>query len=168
MHRYPEIMIAPMRAEITDLGAEELRAPEEVDAFVAGEGTAALVVNSVCGCAAGSMRPGLRSALDRVRPDRVGTVFAGADVEATERAREIFAPYPPSSPFIGFFRDGRMTGALQRSDIQGKQPEEIAEAIVAALTDARVGEAEAGESGAGQAERGSARSTGAAHDGSGE
>lgn len=160
MNRYPELMIAPMRAEITDLGAEELRTPEAVDAFVTGEGTAALVVNSVCGCAAGSMRPGLRSALDRVRPDRLGTVFAGADLEATERAREIFSPWPPSSPFIGFFRDGEMTGALQRSDIQGKQPEAIAEAIVAGLTDAGAGGAGAGDAAAGEAGAGEARSAG--------
>lgn len=139
MHRYPELMIAPMRAEMTSLGAEELRTPEDVDRFVeeAGEGAALLVVNSVCGCAAGSMRPGLRAALDRVgpdaRPDRVGTVFAGADLEATERAREIFAPYPPSSPFIGFFRGGTLIAALQRGEIQGRPPEEIAAAIVERL-----------------------------------
>ena len=135
MNRYPEMMIAPMRAEITDLGAEELRTAEDVDRFMdeASGGTAVVVVNSVCGCAAGSMRPGLRAALDRVKPDRLATVFAGADREATERAREIFQPYPPSSPFIAFFRDGEMAGALQRGDIQGKQPEQIAEAIVSGL-----------------------------------
>lgn len=130
--RYPELMIAPMRAELTDLGAEELRTPEDVDRFVeeAGEGTALLIVNSICGCAAGSMRPGLRAALERVRPDRIGTVFAGADLEATARAREIFTPYPPSSPFIGFFRGGALAAALQRHEIQGRPPEEIATAIV--------------------------------------
>lgn len=140
MHRYPEMMIAPMRAEIAGLGAEELRGPEDVDRFVeeAGEGTAVLVVNSVCGCAAGSMRPGLRAALERVRPDRIGTVFAGADIEATERAREIFQPYPPSSPFIAFLRDGRMAGALERGDIQGREPAEIADAIVRALEETTV------------------------------
>ena len=134
-HRYPEMMIAPMRAEITDMGAEELRTPESVDAFMddAGEGTAMIVVNSVCGCSAGSMRPGLRAALRRVEPDRMGTVFAGADLEATERAREIFRPYPPSSPFIGFFRDGEMVGALERSDIQGQPPERIEAEIVRVL-----------------------------------
>jgi putative YphP/YqiW family bacilliredoxin len=128
-------MIAPMRAELTELGAEELRTPENVDAFVreAGPGTAMLVVNSICGCAAGSMRPGLRSALERTAPDRIGTVFAGADVEATERARELFQPYPPSSPSIGFFRDGRLVGMLERGQIQGRAPEEIAAAIEDAL-----------------------------------
>ena len=137
MHRYPEMMIAPMRSELTELGAEELRTPESVDAFVeeAASGTAMVVVNSICGCAAGSMRPGLRAALDRVQPDRMGTVFAGADLEATERAREIFQPYPPSSPSIGFFRHGELVGLLERGQIQGRPPEEIAEAIVANLSE---------------------------------
>lgn len=132
MHRYPELMIAPMRAEMTGLGAEELRTPEDVDRFLrdAGDGTALLVINSVCGCSASSMRPGLRAALDRAQPDRIGTVFAGADLEATDRAREIFQPYPPSSPFIGFFRDGRMVGALERSEIKGVPPEQVTAAIV--------------------------------------
>lgn len=135
MHRYPELMIAPMRAELTELGAEELRTPESVDAFVerVGSGTAMLVVNSVCGCAAGSMRPGLKAALERATPDRIGTVFAGADLEATERARQIFEPYPPSSPCIGFFRGGQLVGMLERGQIQGRQPPEIAEAIVATI-----------------------------------
>ena len=134
-HRYPEMMIAPMRAEMTGLGAEELRTSEDVDRFLeeAGDGTALLVVNSVCGCAAGSMRPGLRSALARVRPDRIGTVFAGADLEATDRARELFAPLPPSSPFIGVFRGGRMVGALQRTDLKGAQPENVSRALVELL-----------------------------------
>lgn len=133
MHRYPEMMITPMRAELTELGAEELRTPESVDAFVekAESGTAMLVVNSVCGCAAGSMRPGLKAALAKSAPDRIGTVFAGADLEATDRAREIFQPYPPSSPCIGFFRDGELVGMLERGQIQGRQPAEIAEAILA-------------------------------------
>lgn len=135
MQRYPEMMIAPMRAELTELGAEELRTPETVDTFVreSGPGTAMVVVNSVCGCAAGSMRPGLKAALERAKPDRMGTVFAGADLEATERARELFQPYPPSSPSIGFFRDGELVGMLERGQIQGRPPEEIAQAIVAAL-----------------------------------
>lgn len=135
MHRYPEMMIAPMRAELTELGAEELRTPDSVNTFVQASdaGTAMLVVNSVCGCAAGTMRPGLKAALDRIRPDRLGTVFAGADVEATERARELFQPYPPSSPSIAFFRNGELVGMLERGHIQGRPPEEIAEAIVAAI-----------------------------------
>src|SRR3954469_312720 len=96
-HRYPEMMIAPMRAEIADLGAESLQTVEAVDQFVQDSKgkTVMLVVNSVCGCSAGSMRPGLRMALERVRPDAIGQVFAGADLEATARAREIFQPSPP-------------------------------------------------------------------------
>lgn len=135
MHRYPELMIAPMRRELASLGAEELRTPDAVDRFVeaAGRGTALIVVNSVCGCAAGSMRPGLRSALERARPDRMGTVFAGADIEATERAREVFRPYAPSSPFVAFLREGRVVDALERSDIMGKHPDEVADAIAARL-----------------------------------
>lgn len=135
MQRYPELMIAPMRAQMIELGAEELRTPESVEAFLdqAEPGTAMVVVNSVCGCAAGSMRPGLKSALERAKPDRLGTVFAGADLEATERARQRFQPYPPSSPSIGFFRDGELIGVLERSQIQGRPPEEVAEAIVTAL-----------------------------------
>ncbi|HUG39491.1 MAG TPA: BrxA/BrxB family bacilliredoxin [Longimicrobiales bacterium] len=137
-HRYPELMIAPMRADMTTLGAEELRTAEDVDRFMeaAADGTALLVVNSVCGCSAGSMRPGLRTALERARPSRIGTVFAGADLEATERVREIFAPFPPSSPFIGVFRDGELVGALQRIDIKGIPPEDVADALVRALEEA--------------------------------
>lgn len=141
MHRYPEMMIAPMRAEVTALGAEELRDPEKVDEFVRQPGTAMLVVNSVCGCAAGSMRPGLAGALEQAKPDRIGTVFAGADLEATERAREIFQPYPPSSPAIAFFRDGELSGMLERADIQGRAPEQITQAILDALEASPAGEA---------------------------
>ncbi|MEX1182445.1 MAG: BrxA/BrxB family bacilliredoxin [Gemmatimonadota bacterium] len=136
MQRYPEIMIAPMRREVTELGAEELRTPEAVDAFLdrAKEGTAVIVVNSVCGCAAGSMRPGLTMALEQgARPDAFGTVFAGADIEATDRARERFRPYPASSPSIAVFRDGELAVMLERQHIQGHPPERIANAIADAL-----------------------------------
>lgn len=134
--RYPEMMIAPMRREIVDLGAQELRTPEAVDAFVeqATTGTAMIVVNSVCGCSAGSMRPGLVLALERgLRPDAFATVFAGADLDATERAREHFEPYPPSSPAIAVFRDGRLATMLLRQHIQGRPPEAIAGALQEAL-----------------------------------
>ncbi len=135
MHRYPEMMIAPLRAEITEMGAEELRTAEAVEAFVEqSQGkTAVLVVNSVCGCSAGSMRPGLKMALDRIRPDLLGTVFAGADLEATDRAREFFSPYPPSSPAIGLFRDGELVFLLERQHIQGQPPERIASALAQAV-----------------------------------
>lgn len=135
-HRYPEMMVAPMRREVTELGAEELRTPEAVDAFLdaAGSGTALIVVNSVCGCSAGSMRPGLAQALERgLKPDAFGTVFAGADLEATERAREHFQPFPPSSPAIGVFRDGRLVTVIERRQIQGHSPEAIAGALMEAV-----------------------------------
>jgi putative YphP/YqiW family bacilliredoxin len=133
MHRYPEMMVAPMRREVADMGATELRTPESVDAFLTGakQGTAVIVVNSVCGCSAGSMRPGLAMALSQgLRPDAFGTVFAGADLEATERAREHFQPYPPSSPAIAVFRDGELVTLLERHHIQGKPPEAIAGALL--------------------------------------
>src|SRR5687768_3004283 len=136
MHRYPEMMIASMRRELTDLGARELRKPADVDAFLekARDGTAMIVVNSVCGCAAGSMRPGLAGALQQApQPDYFGTVFAGADLEATDRAREHFAPYPPSSPAIALFRGGKLVFMLERRQIQGKPPEAIAGALGEAL-----------------------------------
>lgn len=136
MHRYPEMMIAPLRREVTSLGAEELRTPEEVDAFLdrARDGTAMIVVNSVCGCSAGSMRPGLAMALERApRPDAMGTVFAGADLEATERAREHFLPHPPSSPAIALFRNGELVHMMSRGDIQGRPPEHVADALAGAL-----------------------------------
>jgi putative YphP/YqiW family bacilliredoxin len=141
MHRYPEMMIAPMRREVADMGAQELRTPEEVDAFLenAGSGTAIIVVNSVCGCSAGSMRPGLAMALQQgLKPDAFGTVFAGADVEATERVREHFQPHPASSPAIAVYRDGAMVTLVPRHEIQGKPPEAIAGAL---LTAAGVGQA---------------------------
>lgn len=135
MHRYPEMMIAPMRREVTNLGAVELRTPEAVDHFLeeTKDGTAMIVVNSTCGCSAGSMRPGLAMALQQAKPDAFGTVFAGADLEATERAREHFQPYPPSSPAIAVFRDGELAFMLERHQIQGQPPQSIAEALTAAL-----------------------------------
>ena len=136
MQRYPELMIAPMRREVTALGARELRTAEAVDAFLdeAKHGTAVIVVNSTCGCSAGSMRPGLAMALEQgPRPDAFGTVFAGADIEATERAREMFRPYPPSSPAIAVFRDGELSVMLERHNIQGQSPEKIANALADAL-----------------------------------
>ena len=136
MHRYPEMMIAPMRQQVTDLGAEELRTADAVDEFLenARDGTAVIVVNSVCGCSAGSMRPGLVMALERgPRPQAFGTVFAGADIEATDRAREHFRPYPPSSPAIALFKEGELVFMLERQHIQGKPPEAIAGALTRAL-----------------------------------
>jgi putative YphP/YqiW family bacilliredoxin len=134
--RYPEMMIAPMRREIAELGAEELKTAEAVDAFMdgIGAGTAMVVVNSVCGCSAGSMRPGLALALQRgLKPDAFATVFAGADTEATERVRQHFLPHPPSSPAIAVFRDGELATMVQRQHIQGRAAEDIATALLEAF-----------------------------------
>jgi putative YphP/YqiW family bacilliredoxin len=158
MHRYPDMMVAPMRRQITDLGAEELRTAEAVDAFLAdaGGGTAMIVVNSVCGCSAGTMRPGLARALEQApRPDRMATVFAGADVEATQRAREHFRPYPPSSPAIALFRGGELVFMLERHQIQGRQPDVIARDLAAALA-AAAGRHGTAEYGAGRPDEGPA------------
>lgn len=132
---YPEPLIAPMRAELTRLGLEELHTAAEVDAAVRDtRGTLLIVVNSICGCAAGKARPGLALALDHpVRPDRIGTVFAGADVEATDRARRYFTGYPPSSPSMGLLRDGQLMWMLERRQIENRGPAEIAALLVAAF-----------------------------------
>ena len=132
---YPESFVAPMREELTRLGAEELRTAEAVDAAVLNsEGTLLLVVNSICGCAAGKARPGIALALQHgVRPDRVATVFAGADLEATERARSYFTGSAPSSPSIGLLRDGQLVWMLERRQIENQGPEHIARALTDAF-----------------------------------
>ena len=119
---YPEFFVEPMRQELTALGVQELRTPADVDAAVtAGSGTLMVVVNSVCGCAAGKARPGIALALRHAnKPDRVATVFAGADVDATERARGYFTGFPPSSPSIAIFRDGKIVYMLERRDIENR------------------------------------------------
>ena len=130
---YPESFIAPMRAELTRLGVQELRTPEQVDAFITQPSTVMVVVNSMCGCAAGKARPGIALALGHsVKPDAVGTVFAGGDIEATERARRYFTGYPPSSPSVAILRDGRLLYMLERHQIENQ----TAEAIASQLTDA--------------------------------
>jgi putative YphP/YqiW family bacilliredoxin len=117
-----------MREDLTRIGVEELRSAEAVDDAVKNtNGTLMIVVNSVCGCAAGRARPGVALALQQeVRPDRVGTVFAGADIEATERARGYFTGYRPSSPSIGILKDGELVYMMERHQIEGRGPEEIA------------------------------------------
>src|SRR5262245_2480379 len=121
---YPEMMIAPMRQELTSAGIAEARTAAEVDNAVQQKGTVMVVVNSVCGCAAGRMRPGVRAAIrSGVRPERMITVFAGQDREATEKARGYFAGYPPSSPSIGILRDGQLVYMMERRDIEMSSPE---------------------------------------------
>ena len=125
---YPEIMIAPMREDLTRLGVEELRTPDAVDETINNsQGTLMVVVNSICGCAAGKARPGVALALENERkPDKVATVFAGADIEATERARSYFTGYGPSSPSIALLKDGKLVYMLERYQIEGRDAQQIA------------------------------------------
>ena len=131
---YPELLLAPMRQELTRLGVAELRTPEQVDATVAEPGTTLVVVNSVCGCAAGNARPAVAMALrNSARPDRMITVFAGNDVEATKRARGYFTGYRPSSPAIALLRDGEVVKMFERWNIEGRGPQDIAAELSAAF-----------------------------------
>ena len=132
---YPELMIRPMREELTRLGAEELKTPEQVDeAIKNSQGTMMVVVNSICGCAAGKARPGIALALQHnVKPDRIATVFAGADIEATDRARSYFTGYRPSSPSIALLKDGQLVYMMERHQIEGRGPQEIAQELTKAF-----------------------------------
>ena len=131
---YPESFIGPMRQELTRLGIQELKTAAQVDDVVRhAQGTVMIVVNSMCGCAAGKARPGIALALQHpVKPDVIGTVFAGGDIEATERARSYFTGYPPSSPSIAILRDGRLVYMMERRQIENQ----TADAIARNLTDA--------------------------------
>ena len=132
---YPESFIGPMREELTRLGVQELRTSAEVDAVVRQKSaTVMVVVNSMCGCAAGKARPGVALALRHsVKPDVVATVFAGADIEATERARSYFTAHRPSSPSIAILRDGQLLYMLERHQIENQTPETIARALTQAF-----------------------------------
>jgi putative YphP/YqiW family bacilliredoxin len=124
---YPEMMVIPMREELTRVGIKETRTAAEVDAALAAPGTTLLVVNSICGCAAGKMRPGVRLALQHTsKPDQAITVFAGQDREATDRARSYFVGHPPTSPAIGILRDGKLVYLMQRSAIEVNTAQAIA------------------------------------------
>ena len=126
---YPEIMIRPMREELTRLGVEELKTPEAVDETLQNsKGTVMVVVNSICGCAAGKARPGVALALQHdAKPDKTVTVFAGGDIEATEKARSYFTGYQPSSPSIALLKDGQLVYMMERRQIEGRYAEQIAE-----------------------------------------
>ena len=132
---YSELMIRPMREELTSIGVEELRTPEDVDKTLGNsEGTVMVVVNSICGCAAGKARPGIARALQHnVRPDKVTTVFAGADIEATEKARSYFTGYEPSSPSIALLKDGKLVWMLERRQIEGKDASQVASELTQAF-----------------------------------
>ena len=132
---YPPHMVAPMRAEMTAMGATELTTVAEVDAALGGQtGTTLVFVNSVCGCAAGNARPSLQMALQHAtRPDAVVTVFAGQDMDATARARQYFADYQPSSPSMALLKDGEVVHFVHRHQIEGRPPQAIAADLVAAF-----------------------------------
>ena len=131
---YPELMVIPMREELTRAGVAEARSSADVDAAVAQPGTTMLVVNSICGCAAGKMRPGVRLALQNsTKPDHAVTVFAGQDREATERARSYFQGHPPTSPAIALLRDGQLVYLMQRSAIESSTAPAIAQELTRAF-----------------------------------
>jgi Protein of unknown function (DUF1094). len=133
---YPEIMIHGMREELAQLGIEETKTTEAVkDAVENTDGTVMVVVNSVCGCAAGGVRPGIAMALQNseAKPDRAITVFAGADIDATETAREYFTGYYPSSPAIGFLKNGELVKLFERRDLEGRPPMTIAQELIDAF-----------------------------------
>jgi len=131
---YDPRLVQPMRDEVTRLGVNELKTPQEVDEAVKKGGTSLLFVNSVCGCAAAGARPGLTLALmHKNRPEHLFTVFAGMEREAVARAREYFAPYQPSSPQIALLKDGKLVHMLQRHDIEGRDPQTIAQTLAKAF-----------------------------------
>ena len=131
---YPELMLIPMREELTKAGILEARTSAEVDSAIAKPGTTMLIVNSVCGCAAGKMRPGVRLALQHTtKPDQAVTVFAGQDRDATERARSYFQGHPPTSPAIAILRDGQLIYLLQRSAIETSTAPAIAQELTRAF-----------------------------------
>ena len=134
---YPEIMIQGMRQELSKLGIEETKTPEAVkEAVDSTKGTLMVVVNSVCGCAAGGVRPGIAMALqNEAVPDKSITVFAGADIDATDVARDYFSGYSPSSPSIGILKDGQLVKMFERRDLEGRHPMQIAQGLVDAFNE---------------------------------
>ncbi|MFN0245016.1 MAG: BrxA/BrxB family bacilliredoxin [Planctomycetota bacterium] len=131
---YDPDLVQPMRDEVTRLGVKELKTPQEVDSALRAPGTTLCFVNSVCGCAAGGARPGLRlSMMNAKKPAQMVTVFAGMEKEAVEKAREYFKPYRPSSPQIALIKDGKLVKMLQRQDIEGRDPAAIAKTLTDAF-----------------------------------
>lgn len=126
---YPPDIVQPMKEELISIGFEELETPEKVDQVLnEKEGTTLVVINSICGCAAGSMRPAVKLSLDtNKRPSKLTTTFAGVDAEATERVRQYLLPYPPSSPSIGLFKNGKLVHFIERHHIEGRSAQMIAE-----------------------------------------
>jgi len=134
--QHSDLMVAPMRRELTRLGFTELRTPDEVDSFIEANrhGTALIAVNSICGCAAGTMRPALAMALQgTARPAALATVFAGRDLEATERARSYFTGFAPSSPAVALFKDGELVQMFERHHFKGRHPQMVTEELSSAF-----------------------------------
>ena len=130
---YDPDLVQPMREEVTRLGLKELKTPQEVEEAIKKPGTTLVFVNSVCGCAAGGARPGLRmSLMGKKKPDQMVTVFAGMEPQAVEKAREYFKPYRPSSPQIALLKDGKLVKMIQRQDIEGKEPAAVAKTLTEA------------------------------------
>ena len=131
---YPESIVLPMKAELTTVGFEDLTTPDAVNAAINSKGTTLVMVNSVCGCAAGAARPGVKMAIQGdKRPDKITTVFAGFDTEAVAEARKHFAPYPPSSPAIALFKDGKLVHFVERHHVEGRNAKMIADHLQSAF-----------------------------------
>lgn len=131
---YPEYLVAPMRAELTNVGFEELTTAEAVDTAIKGEGTVFVVVNSVCGCAAANARPAAKlAAANAKHPDKLVTVFAGMDKDAVDQVRAYMMPFPPSSPAMALFKDGKLVHMIERHQIEGRPAQMIAENLIGAF-----------------------------------
>jgi len=131
---YSEMMVAPMRQDLVRIGFKEMRTTEDVEGLLESDGTILVAVNSVCGCSAGGMRPALAMALQHsTKPELLTTVFAGQDMDATEKVREYFVGYPPSSPSAALLKDGELVYMMERNQIEGHSPQEIAENFKAAF-----------------------------------
>jgi putative YphP/YqiW family bacilliredoxin len=132
---YPAEIVMPMKAELTDHGFDEMLTPDDVEQLLQTEGTTLVVVNSVCGCSAGSARPGVLMAVDHAakKPDHLATSFAGFDIDAVKKLREHLAPYPPSSPSIALFKNGELVHMIERHQIEGRPAQMIANNLVAAF-----------------------------------
>ncbi|WP_462264414.1 BrxA/BrxB family bacilliredoxin [Mucilaginibacter sp.] len=131
---YPEYLVAPMRADLTNAGFEELKNADEVTQAIEGEGTVFVMVNSVCGCAAGMARPAAKAAVqNEKRPDKLVTVFAGMEADAVNKARNYMLPYPPSSPAMALFKDGKLVHMIERYQIEGRPAQMIADNLVDAF-----------------------------------
>ncbi|MDT8412343.1 MAG: BrxA/BrxB family bacilliredoxin [Vicingaceae bacterium] len=133
---YPPELVAPMKSELTEVGFEELLTPDAVDKAITSEGTTFVLINSVCGCAAANARPAARIAItNEKRPDKITTVFAGVDAEAVNQARKYMLPYPPSSPSMALFKNGKLVHFIERHHIEGRPAEMIAENLAAAFNE---------------------------------